>query len=151
MSTVTLPRRHQRTRLKGSRLPKGVKYCGRPGIYGNPWVVHRDSLWAPSGRPWRVSCGDFHHDPAYFATKRDAAQAAVDSFAEWIAHDTLDPSQWINSLIVQHTYLLAALDRRELAGKDLACWCPLAGDDGFSWPCHVNTILRIVNNPEVSR
>lgn len=29
--------------------------------------------------------------------------------------------------------------RRELAGKNLACWCPLEG------PCHRNVLLRIAN------
>lgn len=29
--------------------------------------------------------------------------------------------------------------RRELAGKDLACWCPL------DQPCHADVLLRIAN------
>lgn len=151
MTAVTMPRRHQRSRTAGSHLKPGVRYCGRPGIYGNPWGVHRDRLWSPSGLPWRVSCGDFHHEPTFHATKREAAQAAVDAFADWIARDTLDPNEWIQSLIVKHTQLVAALDRRELAGLDLACWCPLADEDGYTWPCHVDVILRVMNNPEVSR
>lgn len=146
-AAVTMPRRIQRKRTAGSRLPEGVKYAGRPGIYGNPWGISRDSLWAHVGRPWRVSCGDFHHEPTFHATKRDAAQAAVDAFAGWVALDTLDPDRWINSLIVQHTYLKAALDRCELAGVDLACWCPLTDAAGRPWPCHVDVLLPLFNAP----
>lgn len=146
---MTMPRRIQRKRTAGSRLPEGVKYAGRPGIYGNPWIVHRDSFTSPDA-PWSVSCGDYHHEPSHHATKREAAQAAVDAYAAWVDLDTLDPNQWINSLIVQHTYLKAALDRRELAGVDLACWCPLTDEAGRVWPCHVDVLLPLFNAPEVS-
>lgn len=147
---MSLPRRHQRSRARGVRMSKGVRYCGRGTIYGNPWVVHRDSLWAPPGLPWRVSCGDFHHETTFHATKREASQAAVDAYADWISRDTLDPKEWIQSLIVQHTQLVAALDARELAGLDLSCWCPLACEDGFAWPCHVDVILRLMLDPKES-
>jgi len=29
--------------------------------------------------------------------------------------------------------------RRELAGRDLACWCPLDG------PCHADVLIEIAN------
>lgn len=32
-----MPRRHQRRRTKGYRLPKGVITCTRPGKWGNPF------------------------------------------------------------------------------------------------------------------
>ena len=31
--------------------------------------------------------------------------------------------------------------RRELAGRDLACWCPL------DQPCHADVLLRVANAP----
>jgi hypothetical protein len=34
---------------------------------------------------------------------------------------------------------LAAAARRELAGKDLACWCPL------DKPCHADVLLEVAN------
>lgn len=36
--------------------------------------------------------------------------------------------------------------RGELAGRDLACWCPLWGSDGLRMPCH-GDVLLIVANP----
>jgi hypothetical protein len=35
--------------------------------------------------------------------------------------------------------------RRELAGKDLCCWCPLIDADGNPVPSHADTLLRIAN------
>lgn len=35
---------------------------------------------------------------------------------------------------------LAEMARRELRGKDLACWCP-------SGPCHADVLLEIANWP----
>ena len=36
-AVVTSPRRHQRSRKKGSRLPDGVVCVTRPGKWGNPF------------------------------------------------------------------------------------------------------------------
>ena len=33
--------------------------------------------------------------------------------------------------------------RRELAGRDLACWCPLEE------PCHADVLLRVANEPGI--
>jgi hypothetical protein len=32
--------------------------------------------------------------------------------------------------------------RRELAGRDLACWCPEGG------PCHADILIDVANSPE---
>ena len=47
-------------------------------------------------------------------------QAAVDAFRDTIPH-------WHDDI------------RRELRGKDLACWCPL------DQPCHADVLLEIAN------
>lgn len=38
------PRRIQRRRTKGSRIPDGAIYVGRPSYWGNPFVVGRDGI-----------------------------------------------------------------------------------------------------------
>jgi hypothetical protein len=35
--------------------------------------------------------------------------------------------------------------RIELAGRDLACWCPLSAADGSRVPCHAEVLLEIAN------
>lgn len=40
---------------------------------------------------------------------------------------------------------LVAAARAELAGKDLACWCPLLDPAGNHLPCHADVLLSIAN------
>lgn len=45
---------------------------------------------------------------------------------------------------------LCAAARAELAGRDLACWCPLLAEDGSRGPCHADVLLEIANSPAPS-
>ena len=36
--------------------------------------------------------------------------------------------------------------RSELAGRDLACWCPLVAPDGSRGPCHADVLLEIAHS-----
>jgi hypothetical protein len=38
--------------------------------------------------------------------------------------------------------------RRELRGRDLACWCPLVDEHGNRAPCHADVLLEIANPDE---
>jgi hypothetical protein len=42
------PKRIQRKRTKGWRMPENTVYVGRPGIFGNPFIVddEHDASWA---------------------------------------------------------------------------------------------------------
>ena len=117
---MTAPRRIQRKRTKGWRMPEGAVYVGRPTIYGNPFRV---------GVPFCGPTIRTIHTPA----------EAVGSFRAWAQLDTLDPLLWDSGLIVAHVYLRAALQRGDLAGRDLACWCPLSS------PCHADVLLEMAN------
>jgi hypothetical protein len=104
------PKRIQRKRTKGWRMPDGAVYVGRPTKWGNPFVVV-DVLEA--------FCGN----------EREAAEDYVRSYREALY---LDERMYIA--------LASAVDvRRELRGKDLACWCPL------DQPCHADVLLEIAN------
>jgi hypothetical protein len=35
--------------------------------------------------------------------------------------------------------------RAELAGRDLACWCPLTDASGNRFPCHADVLLELAN------
>jgi len=39
---------------------------------------------------------------------------------------------------------LAKAARNELAGKDLACWCPL------DQPCHADVLLELANEEDIN-
>src|SRR5438034_391513 len=82
-AAVSMPRRHQRSRLKGSHLDKGVKYAGRPGKYGNPFHVVRAS--SRRGGPLDMWAVQFEgRTLGRFDERRAAAEDAVDRYQRWI-------------------------------------------------------------------
>lgn len=121
------PKRIQRRRTKGYRLPGGAVVVTRPSKWGNPFVVKPcDSAccWTiddPVGIAFRSD--DY---PDQYSTKEAAVKAAVELFE-------------------LHTGPMGSYEldveqvRRDLAGKDLACWCP-EGE-----PCHGDVLLVIAN------
>lgn len=112
---MSKPRRIQRSRKKGSALPEGTVYVGRPTIWGNPFtdrgmnharsvIIHRQWL---AGR-----LGALTLERMGFSTGEIEALARLRE----------------RILIKMH----------ELEGKDLACWCPLTSE----W-CHADTYLHL--------
>lgn len=57
-------------------------------------------------------------------------ERVCDAFERWVRTSEAPGALWIR----QHV--------RELAGKDLACWCAPSR-------CHADTLLRLANEPEV--
>ncbi|MGC4855892.1 DUF4326 domain-containing protein [Micromonospora sp. DT4] len=92
----TLPRRIQRRRTAGWRMPTNTVYVGRPTRWGNPFGIDHTSA---------------------------SRAGAVRLFRLWLA---------------ARPDLIAAA-RRDLAGRDLACWCPL------DKPCHADVLLAVAN------
>jgi hypothetical protein len=110
------PKRIQRQRTKGWRMPDGAVYVGRPSRWGNPFRV---GDLCPVAWTWRDGC--WRVEPLGSDRVASAGQA-VDRFA---------------AVARQPDYVAAV--RRELAGKDLACWCPLDS------PCHADVLLEVAS------
>jgi hypothetical protein len=126
-----MPQRIQRKRTKGWRA-EGAAYVGRGTAFGNPWaIVRTDTItgwavqWAGHTNQHRpLGLKDFV--PAN--DQRDAHALAVELYETWVhAHPTL-----------------LERVRRDLAGRDLTCWC------AEDLPCHVDTLLTLANHPERS-
>jgi hypothetical protein len=114
-----MPKRIQRQRTKGWQKPVGCKCVDRSTRWGNPFRVGRSYHAATlGGDPWSFPpVVDAHHAVALF---REAL-----------------------SLPDRANFVLAI--KRELAGHDLACWCPI------DKPCHADVLLEIANEPEAQR
>lgn len=109
------PKRIQLRRVKGWRMPPNTVKVDRATKWGNRYT-------APL-----ADCGCRSWDECDHNRWRceDAAQA-VESFRCWLE--------------TSHVGLQLAEDaRRELRGKNLACWCK-AGE-----PCHADVLLEIAN------
>jgi len=134
------PKRIQRKRAKGWRMPEGAVYVGRPSKWGNPYrfdggaseiVMHDD------GRSWCVSNAGSHQlvvkdgALAYHVPEGSAYHAIVAMYRDDLTAGTLS---------IDGGFPLSVDDaRHELAGRDLACWCPL------DQPCHADVLLEIAN------
>lgn len=99
------PQRIQRQRTRGWRTPEcscgqghPAIYVGRPGKYGNPYRVIRETHPEAPG-PWAVTVPG---GEVYLSTKAEAATGAADLYRRVI---------------------LPLLDLEPLRGHDLMCWC----------------------------
>jgi hypothetical protein len=120
-----VPKRIQLSRKKGYRKPEGAIVVSRPSRWGNPWIVQRDGgAWRVRGRPgWLVSSGvDERHVSQVAATA-----AAVGYYRKWISLEQFSLEQYRAAIVAT------------LAGRDLACWCPL------DQPCHADVLLELAN------
>jgi hypothetical protein len=123
---MSAPKWIQRKRTKGWRMPEGAVYVGRPTKWGNPyrWTDYQAvtvPLW---------SDGEPHYTSP--ATRRGWA---VTDFEAAVDYDD-KPLRGYPS----HEEI-----RRELAGKDLVCWCP------EGQPCHADVLIKIANRTEGER
>lgn len=139
------PKRIQRRRTKGWRMPAGAVYVGRGSRWGNPFVLGEAQVripaldgsdWEREGRLYKTS-GERHP----FHTTRSTitwhqvedatAEQCVEMYREYITGQT-------GRLAFRHPNRTAEI-REHLAGLDLACWCPL------DRPCHADVLLEIAN------
>jgi hypothetical protein len=95
-------------------MPPGAKYVGRPSGWGNPFRV---------GEPFRYTSPTHGVRVGVIRTPEQAA-AEFDIY--------------LNARTDLHEEI-----RRELGGRDLACWCPPGQ------ACHVDSLLRVANSAPV--
>jgi Domain of unknown function (DUF4326) len=169
-----MTKRIQLRRTKGWRLPEGAVSVARPTKWGNPFgyrqhtglartpAVDGDGEWEYEGR---ISADgarhDYHHPDgritvchvrymtraevvetfrlALLGQDTPAMRAAFPSGrGKWLG-------RWVGRGPDRHREYVTVEDvRRELAGRDLACWCPLTE------PCHADVLLEIANEGAIN-
>ncbi len=131
------PRRIQRKRTRGWRMPEGAVYVGRPTRWGNPFSTLRGSVIGPRWfdvKDWPLTRGvrlvDDERLELYssHSSPDSAVEASVDLFRTLVLVRLRDRSDearvWLDPL----------------RGRDLACWCPLDQQ-----PCHADVLLELAN------
>lgn len=129
MRAVTMteekPRRIQRKRVKGWKMPPNTVSVTRPGRFGNPVSVgdyflggDPGGIGGPFRMSWCVTVAE-HADSRY--THIDTPAKAVDAF--WM----ISKSRFTKEEIAK------------LRGKNLACFCAL------DQPCHADVLLELAN------
>lgn len=115
------PKRIQRQRTKGWRMPPNAVYVGRPTIWGNPfWHAEKFHGVELSLALFRNTAQGIW-DPSVV---KDVPLTYYDEYHEWLRRIRHHPLEVMQS---------------ELRGKDLACWCPL------DKPCHADILLELAN------
>ena len=112
--------RVQQRRTAGWRMPDNTMSVARPSKWGNPFKVgetYRAGTWQ------HAVLADMEPavGPLDTVIVLDAA-TAVEAFARWL----IETPQMMVSL-------------RELAGRNLACWCPPTSS------CHADVLLELAN------
>lgn len=108
--TYEKPRRIQRQRVKGWRTPENTVNVTRPGKWGNPFKI---------GMRVRPLDAD---ESITIETNAQAAQIFRN-----------------NAMNGPGGFVFRENVRKELRGKNLACWCDV------SEPCHGDILLEIAN------
>ena len=122
VAVMSAPGRIQLRRTAGWRKPEGATVVARPSKWGNPWVAKEYARWS-----------DLFDGAQFVGQSTDPAWArrrAVELFRDYL----LGRPE------------LVAEARRELAGRDLACWCPLMDANGDQVPCHATVLLEAANS-----
>lgn len=113
------PVRIQRKRAKGWRMPEGAVYVGRGSLWGNPFAIG-----------WAILI----ESPNDVVDKNGArilgSMGTIENAGQAVA--------WFKAHC-EHWPGIRIRARKELKGKDLACWCPL------DKPCHADVLLELAN------
>jgi hypothetical protein len=148
-----MPERIQLHRVKGWRLPPNAVSVARPTKWGNPFPVGKALARVPAalgGGDWeyegRISAAGMRHDYFHPDGRVTVCHVRYMTLPEII-------ETYERALTGNHTpamgmtgarFLKVTAEdaRRELAGKDLACWCDLDS------ACHADVLLKFANAPE---
>lgn len=138
---MSAPKRIQRRRTKGWKMPEGAIYVGRPTLLGNPfraykcdccgyWDVKDDNGVTYLVDHQYVRQPEVRADRNTWTTRAEAVREAVRLY-----HDEL--TYWVGGRLSWDPEFRPAVE--QLRGRDLACWCPL------DWPCHADVLLELAN------
>lgn len=120
-------------------MPEGAVYVGRGSKWGNPYKAGETQIRIPAldGAEWEHE-GRLHKtsgEKNFYCIGTDPHGMPVG-----IWHQIEDASvEQCVELFRRRMEKCAGAIREALAGKDLACWCPL------DQPCHADVLLEIAN------
>lgn len=129
-----MPERIQLRRTAGWRKPDGAIVVARPSKWGNPWrITDLGNQTDP-------------HRPRYQIRHVDRDES-LGTLGDWEIARSMAVSQFKCDLEAGRLAFTADDVRRELYGRDLACWCPptpLNPNGSPKWPgwlCHGDILL----------
>ena len=132
MDETREPKRIQLRRTKGYRKPEGAIVVARPTRWGNHIRItlrrfddERRPMWHVTGSP------RYLNGPAFNLVETARSEATLQFEADLLRWRDID-------------YPSLEEIRRDLAGMDLACWCPLPEPGEIDW-CHARILIEVAN------
>lgn len=135
------PRRIQRKRTKGWKMPPNTVYVGRGSVFGNPCGCQ-----SPYGCPYHKDFDreDWEDENGNISKLR----CCVDIYRHYVETGISGEPTRTGRFNIAAEGLAGYPNRKRLVealpklrGKNLACWCAL------DKPCHADVLLEIANTP----
>lgn len=145
---VTSGIRVQRKRQKGWRMPENTVYVGRGSRWGNPFrlVQYGDGKWSVK-TDGSKECNKIlvENGHAVYDTKEAATKDAIKCYSIWLLPYSHEGS--LDDFLLCQSILEDA--KRNLKGKNLACWCKIVDENGNYFMCHADLLLSLANNKSI--
>lgn len=158
-----MPERVQLKRTRGWRLSPGAVVVARPTRWGNPFRYRHvtglarvpaavgDGEWEYESRTAAVPGGrfDYVHEDGRVTVCHVRYMTRAEIVDAYRRALTGDLSPGMRAAAPSGGFLAVTADdaRRELAGRDLACWCPLPASPAEPDLCHAAVLLAVANQP----
>lgn len=134
------PKRIQRKRTPGWRMPPNTVYVGRGSLLGNPFIVGSQCgiFDGKDGRPLGL------RDQAEILIPALTLDQCIHFYREMIDGHIMPEMfpfghNWIEDFRKRANWQPQPYIRSNLRRRNLACWCPL------DQPCHADVLLEIAN------
>lgn len=133
-----MPKRIQRKRTKGWRMPENALSVTRPSMFGNPFIVGKHGNACQCVEKFRRLMTTNNHQEAVLLCEEFTPGERVTRHLR--VGNTLVPHAWSPGaekadyyLCFRHQIIAAC------RGRDLACYCAL------DQPCHADVLLELAN------
>lgn len=130
-----MPERIQLRRTKGWRKPPRAVVVARPSRWGNPFRIYHGHT--SIGPAWSVARETWGHIPT-----PECDNAYVTSSTPMGADEAVRLYRALLTVRARDEVARLAKWLTPLAGRDLACWCPL------DQPCHADVLLALANGQD---
>ena len=131
-SAPPIPKRIQRKRTRGWRMPENTKYVGRGSKFGNPFRLIGDMIYVDAIHRRKTLSRWVCYYPNGGYTTEDVVILFRDLLLDLNSHE-VEPEiyarfRWMRDHI------------RDLQGKDLSCWCKK------ECACHADALIELANS-----
>ncbi|WP_276200245.1 DUF4326 domain-containing protein [Chelatococcus sp. XZ-Ab1] len=140
---MPLPRRHQRSRAKGARLPEGVVYVGRPSKWGSPFDIRSPAVTAMLHHAIERTKEQYRSAPRQWRrwmprTAKNRQWAAKELYRSWLLGTLDELPEPVRTALPAQLPVPPSIEEiaAELGGREIACWCSVDA------PCH-GDVLRL--------